>query len=110
MSYPNYVFSLFAFIGFLLVSIPLPWHLEGTVAYYTNSPIVAQQLSLSMEHGHMSLHDLDRSSLPQPVYQLHNMERECDQLGPGVVRYLYVLFLSMLDVIAKINFLKQLVL
>lgn len=31
MSYPNYVFSIFAFIGFLLAIIPLPWHLEGTL-------------------------------------------------------------------------------
>jgi len=34
---PNYVFSLFAFIGFLLCCIPLPWHLEawntGTCLY-----------------------------------------------------------------------------
>lgn len=28
---PNWVFSLFAFIGVLCSSIPLPWHLEGTL-------------------------------------------------------------------------------
>jgi len=37
MTYPNPVFSAFSFIGFLLVSIPLPWHLEawntGTCLY-----------------------------------------------------------------------------
>ena len=27
---PNHIFSAFAFIGFILVSIPLPWHFEGT--------------------------------------------------------------------------------
>jgi len=34
---PNYVFSMFAFTGFVLVSIPFPWHLEawntGTCLY-----------------------------------------------------------------------------
>jgi len=29
MAYPNAVFSAFAFAGFLMCSIPLPWHLEG---------------------------------------------------------------------------------
>ncbi|KAL0956092.1 hypothetical protein HGRIS_002260 [Hohenbuehelia grisea] len=37
MTYPNQVYSTFAFIGFLLVCIPLPWHLEawntGTCLY-----------------------------------------------------------------------------
>jgi hypothetical protein len=35
--FPNYVFSLFSFVGFLLCMIPLPWHLEawntGTCLY-----------------------------------------------------------------------------
>lgn len=26
---PNYVFSLFAFIGFVMCCIPFPWHLQG---------------------------------------------------------------------------------
>ncbi len=29
MTYPNEVFTAFAFLGFLLCAIPLPWHLEG---------------------------------------------------------------------------------
>ncbi|KAJ4486647.1 pheromone receptor [Lentinula edodes] len=29
LTYPNWVFSMFAFIGFLLSIIPLPWHLEA---------------------------------------------------------------------------------
>ncbi|KAF8884489.1 pheromone A receptor-domain-containing protein, partial [Infundibulicybe gibba] len=37
MSYPNFIYSTFAFIGFLFVSIPFPWHLEawntGTCLY-----------------------------------------------------------------------------
>ncbi|KAF9459379.1 pheromone receptor [Collybia nuda] len=37
MSYPNYVFSIFAFIGFVLAIIPLRWHLDswnaGTCLY-----------------------------------------------------------------------------
>ncbi|KAM6493088.1 Pheromone A receptor domain containing protein [Amanita muscaria] len=37
MSYPNWIYSMFAFIGFLLVTIPFPWHLEawntGTCLY-----------------------------------------------------------------------------
>ncbi|KAF5381864.1 hypothetical protein D9757_008343 [Collybiopsis confluens] len=37
LAYPNWVFSMFAFIGFVLSMIPLPWHLEawntGTCLY-----------------------------------------------------------------------------
>ncbi|KAK0186947.1 putative pheromone receptor [Armillaria mellea] len=37
MAYPNYVFSIFAFVGFIISMIPLPWHLEawniGTCSY-----------------------------------------------------------------------------
>ncbi|PFH48838.1 hypothetical protein AMATHDRAFT_49183 [Amanita thiersii Skay4041] len=37
MSYPNWIYSMFSFIGFLLVTIPFPWHLEawntGTCLY-----------------------------------------------------------------------------
>lgn len=29
MSYPNAVFSAFAFIGFVMCAIPLPWHIQG---------------------------------------------------------------------------------
>ncbi|KAE9383748.1 pheromone receptor [Gymnopus androsaceus JB14] len=28
-SYPNWIFSMFAFLGFILSMIPLPWHLEA---------------------------------------------------------------------------------
>ncbi len=28
-TYPNWVFSMFAFFGFVISMIPLPWHLEG---------------------------------------------------------------------------------
>ncbi|KAF8630088.1 hypothetical protein AX17_005486 [Amanita inopinata Kibby_2008] len=37
MSYPNWIYSMFAFIGFVLCAIPFPWHLEawntGTCLY-----------------------------------------------------------------------------
>lgn len=37
MAYPNWIYSLFSFIGFVLVTIPFPWHLEawntGTCLY-----------------------------------------------------------------------------
>lgn len=37
MAYPNYVFSIFAFVGFIISMVPLPWHLEawniGTCSY-----------------------------------------------------------------------------
>ncbi|KAF9064868.1 pheromone receptor [Rhodocollybia butyracea] len=29
LTYPNWVYSMFAFLGFLLCAIPLPWHLEA---------------------------------------------------------------------------------
>ena len=31
MAYPNWIFSVFSFIGFLLCAIPLYWHLEGSL-------------------------------------------------------------------------------
>jgi len=40
---PNYVFSIFSFIGFVLVCIPFPWHLEawntGTCLYMASTAL-----------------------------------------------------------------------
>jgi pheromone a factor receptor len=32
--YPNAVYSVFSFLGFVVVIIPLRWHLEGTLNCY----------------------------------------------------------------------------
>jgi hypothetical protein len=36
------------------------------------------------------VHDLDRNRLSRSLRGLNLVERECNQLGAGVVRYLYV--------------------
>ena len=33
MTYPNAVFSAFAFIGFIMCAIPLPWHIQGNIPF-----------------------------------------------------------------------------
>ncbi|KAJ7930459.1 pheromone A receptor-domain-containing protein [Mycena leptocephala] len=35
---PNWVFSMFAFVGFLCSTIPLPWHLEGASTSIPGTP------------------------------------------------------------------------
>jgi len=79
MSYPNEVYTLFAFIGFLLVTIPFPWHLEGTDMFgLVDKSKIDQINEFSLEHWDLSLHGLDWISLPQSVYQFYHLEWECD--------------------------------
>jgi pheromone a factor receptor len=46
---PNWVFSMFSFIGFVLAFIPLPWHLEGTLSpwCFTHHPRKLSDLSIA---------------------------------------------------------------
>jgi hypothetical protein len=54
---------------------------------FTHPPVMAFGL---VECGDMHVHDLDGSWLLHSVRELYPMERECHQLGTGVVRYQYV--------------------
>ncbi|KIM42056.1 hypothetical protein M413DRAFT_445228 [Hebeloma cylindrosporum] len=57
MTYPNAVFSVFAFTGFLMCSIPFPWHLEawntGTCLYmaWTGLACLVQFINSVVWHG-----------------------------------------------------------
>lgn len=39
----------------------------------------------SMEFWNMSLHDLDRAWLPEPIHKFHHLAREYHQLGSNLV-------------------------
>ena len=51
MTYPNAVFSVFAFTGFLMCSIPFPWHLEGKYHIFLNFWILDLQLNSAWNTG-----------------------------------------------------------
>lgn len=70
---PNWVFSAFAFIGFVCSSIPLPWHLEGT-RYPFSLLIMSSSVDSSVEHGDVSLHDLDSACVPRLLHRLDHLE------------------------------------
>ena len=53
----------------------------------THPPVLA---SGGVECGDVHVHDLDGNLLPHPIRGLYRLERECHQLGAGVVRYRYV--------------------
>lgn len=76
MSYapPNWVFSLFSFIGFVLCCIPFPWHLAGNQPTYATSLLPANFFP-SLEHRDMSLYGLDWRDLLSSLHQLRRLER-----------------------------------
>ena len=85
---PNWFFSTWAFIGFMLCMIPLPWHIEGNF-------IVLKYCTLcnvppSLEHGHLPVHDLDGPGMLEPIHQFRGLEFGRHQQGTSLVRYLYV--------------------
>jgi hypothetical protein len=85
---PNWFFSTWAFIGFVLCMIPLPWHIEGNsilLKYRTlcNAP-------LSLEHGHLPVHVLDGLGMLEPIHQFRGLEFGRHQQGASLVRHLYV--------------------
>jgi len=72
-SYPNWVFTLFSGIGFILCCIPLPWHLKGKYSPLCLMPDL-DMWCLSLEHGNMSLHGLVRPRLPWTLHKFYRME------------------------------------
>jgi len=72
-SYPNWVFTLFSGIGFLLCCIPFPWHLKGE---YSPLRLVPRPnlWCLSLEYGNMPLHGLDMPRLPWTLHKFYHME------------------------------------
>lgn len=75
----------FSFLGFVLVNIPLYWHLEGMYDYCPQ--IIRRGLTWfdSMEYWMYYVHLLERLSVPYPVHQLYYLEEQCHQLGTCVV-------------------------
>jgi hypothetical protein len=84
MEPPNYVFSTFACIGFILSFIPFIWHFKSTLF------VVFEYRNLSdgyrsTEHRHLSLHGVDRSWLFKQLRQLYCLEQRCRQPIAGLV-------------------------
>ena len=51
----------------------------------------------------MHVHDLDGTCLPCPLRGFYRVERECHQLGTGVVRYRYVYtFFHLIPIVDKL--------
>ena len=86
MSYPNQIYTVFSFIGFVLCAIPFYWHFIGTWICSTRfeHPILTIYAP-SLEYGHLLVHDLGRSRMPDTMHQLDRMEREHDQQGSGLL-------------------------
>jgi hypothetical protein len=84
---PNEVYTAFSFVGFVLCIIPLYWHLEGTWNYSHDSS-TPKNVRLSLEYGHLLVHDLGRARMPFAMHQLDRMEQEYDQQGSCLLRYL----------------------
>jgi hypothetical protein len=47
-----------------------------------------KNVRLSLEHGHLLVHDLGRAWMPNAMHQLDRMEQEYDQQGSCLLRYL----------------------
>lgn len=69
---PNWLFTLFSFLGLVLVILPLPWHLQGGSTSLAAPGILAD----SLERRHLRLHDLDRHWLLYYFHKLDSMERQ----------------------------------
>lgn len=55
----NHAFSALSFIGFLMVCIPIPWHLECKLSFTVCSNKNAYSFFNSMERRNLSIHDVD---------------------------------------------------
>ncbi len=72
---PNGLFTALSFVGFVLSAIPFYWHLEGTwkYSYDLSTP---ENVRLSLEYGHLLIHDLGRSWMLDAMRQFDRMEQE----------------------------------
>ena len=84
MAYPNEVYTVFSFFGFLMCLIPLPCHLKGRSVSF----IVSQKADtrpVSSELGHLSVHILGWYRMPHLLHKLYRLEPQCNKLGPDLV-------------------------
>jgi len=89
MEPPNYVFSIFACIGFILSFIPFAWHFKCNF-FFLSFFVVFEYRNLfdcyrSTEHGHLSLHGVDRFGLFKQLHQFYCLEQRCRQPIAGLV-------------------------
>ena len=86
MSYPNQIYTVFSFTGFVLCTIPFYWHFKGTWIYSRSfeNPVLTLYAP-SSEYGHLLVHDLGGSRMPDAMHQLDRMEREHDQQGSSLL-------------------------
>jgi hypothetical protein len=83
---PNEVFSAFSFIGFVFCAIPFYWHLEG-MWNYSHDLSTPKNARLSLEYGHLLVHDLGRAWMSNTMHQLDRVEQEYDQQDSCLLRY-----------------------
>jgi hypothetical protein len=50
--------------------------------------VYSKNTRASLEYGHLLVHDLGRSRMPNAMHQLDIMEWEHDQQGSSLLRYL----------------------
>ena len=73
---PNPLFSAFAFTGFLLAGIPLPWHIKcKSFRSKLFDRRFINSTRCSMEYGDQHVHALDKPRVSHFICQLHRVER-----------------------------------
>ena len=95
----NTAFSVCSFIGVVLMSISLPWHLHycKSLSCSIPYPFIRGSTIHSMEYRNMRVHALDRFWMSHPLHQLLGLERQCNQLGTYMVRYRYISTFCVFD-------------
>ena len=98
-------FSVCSFIGVILMSISLPWHLQYCKSLSCSVPysFIPGSTIHSMEYRNMRVYALDRFWMSHPLHQLHSLDRQCDQLGTCMVRYRYISTFRVLFVVTNID-------
>lgn len=66
--------TAFNFIGFVLVLVPLVWHLEGKQGLHLLCAPCPHTLDCSLEYWVYPVHLLDRHHMSNSVYQPYNVE------------------------------------
>ena len=79
--------AAFSLLGFILISVPLYWHLEGTSLNVMRCSADVELCVRSMERRLRALHLLDGWPVSPPVHQHDDLEGQRHKRGSGLVRY-----------------------
>jgi len=85
MAYPNELYTVFSFLGFLMCLIPLPCHLKGRLVSFLSSSRKLIAWPVSSEHRHLSVHFLGRYRMPYLLHKLNRLEWKCNKPSPDLV-------------------------